>query len=126
MPWLQPTAGAFRAPRVVAWVSGRNDWETCRQQLLTARTAAQVPYSGFGIAARALATHTVVRVVRTAAFLAVVLPNSRNSSCYAERFPPVPQGWMEYVLTGVSTLKGFGGCNDLIIRCRPERFPAAA
>lgn len=64
--------------------------------------------------------HVVVRIFRTIAFLAVVLPNARTPGCYARRFPPVPEDMVNYVWTGASTLKGFGGCNDLVLRYRPQ------
>ena len=77
----------------------------------------QVPYSGFGIAARGLAMHAFVRVVRTFAFLAVVMPNPRSPRCFASRFKPVPEGWWEYLKAGAFAVRGSGGCNDLILRC---------
>lgn len=79
----------------------------------------QIPYSGFSIASRALLMHIIVRVVRTVSFLAVVLPNARTPTCYARRFPPVPETMLDFIWTGLSTLKGFGGCNDLILRHEP-------
>jgi hypothetical protein len=85
-------------------------------QFTSAAHPEQIPYSGFGIASRALLMHAIVRVIRTVSFLAVVLPNSKTANCYARRFPRVPDGMWEYILTGISTLKGFGGCNDLILR----------
>jgi hypothetical protein len=60
--------------------------------------------------------HIIIRIVRTVGFLSVVLPHARNPKCYASRFPPVPETMKEYIWTGISTLKGFGGCNDLILR----------
>jgi hypothetical protein len=77
----------------------------------------QVPYSGFGIAARGLAMHFTVRIVRTGAFLAVVMPNARSPRCFADRFAPVPEGTWDYIIAGAKSLRGSGGCNDLILRC---------
>lgn len=82
-------------------------------------TNVQIPYSGFSIASRALMMHIIVRVVRTVSFLAVVLPNARTPTCYTRRFPPVPETMSDFIWTGLSTLKGFGGCNDLILRHDP-------
>lgn len=93
--------------------------ETPRVDQATDQNRVQIPYSGFSIASRALLMHVIVRIVRTVAFLAVVLPNARTPTCYARRFPPVPEQLWEYVWTGLSTLKGFGGCNDLILRRGP-------
>lgn len=76
----------------------------------------QVPYSGFGMAGRALAMHAAVRVVRTVAFLSVVMPNARTPRCYAQRFPPVPDGMWDYFVAGANAVRGSGGCNDLILR----------
>jgi hypothetical protein len=61
--------------------------------------------------------HAAVRVVRTIAFLSVVMPNARSPHCYASRFPPVPDGMWEYFMAGSKAIRGSGGCNDLILRC---------
>jgi hypothetical protein len=61
--------------------------------------------------------HILVRIIRTASFLAVVIPNARSPRCYADRFPPVPQGMWNYIVTGYKSIRGGGGCNDLIMRC---------
>ena len=77
------------------------------------------------MAGRALAMHAAVRVVRTVAFLSVVMPNARSPQCYAQRFPPVPERMWEYFVAGAKALRGSGGCNDLILRCpfaiQPDR-----
>ena len=83
----------------------------------------QVPYSGFGIAARALAMHALVRVVRTASFLAVVMPNARSPKCYERKFAPPPDGMWDYMVAGFKSLRGSGGCNDLILRFSSPALP---
>ena len=60
--------------------------------------------------------HAFVRVVRTAAFLAVVMPNPRSPKCFASRFAPVPEDWWGYLKAGALAMRGSGGCNDLILR----------
>ncbi|GIL63458.1 hypothetical protein Vafri_17498 [Volvox africanus] len=73
----------------------------------------QVPYSGFGIMARVVLTVAASRVLRMACFMATVLPNPRPG-CYRRRFPPVPPGLWDTIKLGYTTIRGFGGCNDLI------------
>mmetsp|Transcript_8179 Transcript_8179/g.17534 ORF Transcript_8179/g.17534 Transcript_8179/m.17534 type:complete len:266 (+) Transcript_8179:325-1122(+) len=73
----------------------------------------QVPYSGFGIMTRVVATIAASRLIRIACFMSTVLPNPRPG-CYARRFPPVPASVWETVKLGYTTIRGFGGCNDLI------------
>ncbi|GIL63460.1 hypothetical protein Vafri_17498 [Volvox africanus] len=75
----------------------------------------QVPYSGFGIMARVVLTVAASRVLRMACFMATVLPNPRPG-CYRRRFPPVPPGLWDTIKLGYTTIRGFGGCNDLIFR----------
>ena len=77
----------------------------------------QVPYSGFAMAARALAMHAIVRVYRTLAFLCVVMPNGRTPRCYEQRFKPPPEEWGAFMRMGITAINGAGGCNDLIFRC---------
>lgn len=77
----------------------------------------QVPYSGFGIMARVVLTVACSRVLRMACFMSTVLPNPR-SGCYRRRFPPPPTGLWNTLQMGYTTIRGFGGCNDLIFRCR--------
>lgn len=36
--------------------------------------------------------------------------------CYAARFPPPPEDWWTMVKVGFTTLRGNGGCNDLLFR----------
>lgn len=79
----------------------------------------QIPYSGFAVASRALLMHCAVRVVRTVAFLSVVIPHPKHTNCYAGKFPPVPDTMSEYILAGIGSIRGSGGCNDLIMRCGP-------
>jgi hypothetical protein len=79
----------------------------------------QIPYSGFALAARALLMHSIVRVIRTVGFLSVVMPHPKHTNCYAGKFPPVPEKMGDYILAGIMSLKGGGGCNDLIIRFDP-------
>lgn len=52
-----------------------------------------------------------------ACFMCTVLPNPRPG-CYQRRFPPVPQGLWATIKAGYTTIRGFGGCNDLIFRCK--------
>ncbi|GFR39788.1 hypothetical protein Agub_g273 [Astrephomene gubernaculifera] len=73
----------------------------------------QVPYSGFGLMSRVVLTHCVSRLLRMACFLSTVLPNPRPG-CYRRRFPPPPDGLWETIKAGYTTIRGFGGCNDLI------------
>ncbi|EFJ40148.1 hypothetical protein VOLCADRAFT_121755 [Volvox carteri f. nagariensis] len=73
----------------------------------------QVPYSGFGIMSRVVLTVAASRVLRMACFLSTVLPNPRPG-CYRRRFPPVPEGLWDTIKLGYTTIRGFGGCNDLI------------
>lgn len=77
----------------------------------------QIPYSGFAVASRALLMHCTVRIIRTIGFLSVVMPHPKHPHCFAGKFPAVPEKMSDYILTGISTLKGGGGCNDLIMRC---------
>jgi hypothetical protein len=64
--------------------------------------------------------HVGVRIIRTIAFLSVVMPNSRSPHCYASRFPAVPGDTWEYIVVGWRAIRGSGGCNDLILRCVVE------
>eukprot|EP00198_Chlamydomonas_reinhardtii_P000275 XP_001689610.1 predicted protein [Chlamydomonas reinhardtii] len=73
----------------------------------------QVPYSGFGMFSRVVLTIAASRVLRMACFMCTVLPNPRPG-CYSRRFPPVPATAWETVMAGYTTIRGFGGCNDLI------------
>ena len=75
----------------------------------------QVPYSGFGMFSRVLASIAVSRVIRVACFMATVLPNP-VPGCYRRRFPPPPEGLWATIRAGYTTIRGFGGCNDLIFR----------
>jgi hypothetical protein len=76
---------------------------------------AQIPYSGFGVMSRFCASIAVGRLIRVACFLSTVLPNPRPG-CYARRFPPPPDSAWEALRIGFTTLRGMGGCNDLIFR----------
>lgn len=69
--------------------------------------------SGFAMAARVAATVAVSRAIRTLSFMATVLPNPRYR-CYQSKFPPVPDGWLEFIKVGFARMRGNGGCNDLI------------
>mmetsp|Transcript_14735 Transcript_14735/g.36745 ORF Transcript_14735/g.36745 Transcript_14735/m.36745 type:complete len:387 (-) Transcript_14735:193-1353(-) len=73
----------------------------------------QVPFSGFGLMSRAVLTIAASRVLRMACFMCTVLPNPQPG-CYARRFPPVPATAWETIKAGYTTIRGFGGCNDLI------------
>ncbi|GAX85052.1 hypothetical protein CEUSTIGMA_g12472.t1 [Chlamydomonas eustigma] len=73
----------------------------------------QVPYSGFGIMSRVMATMAASRSLRVACFMSTVLPNP-HPGCYQLRFPPVPDTVWETVMAGYTTIRGFGGCNDLL------------
>lgn len=75
----------------------------------------QVPYSGFGIMSRVVLTICCSRILRVACFMSTVLPSPRPG-CYARRFPPVPPTLWGTVKAGYTTIRGFGGCNDLIFR----------
>jgi hypothetical protein len=56
------------------------------------------------------------RSIRVACFMTTVLPNPRPG-CYSRRFPPPPDSAWESLKIGFTTLRGMGGCNDLIFRC---------
>jgi hypothetical protein len=59
-------------------------------------------------------TITISRIIRTISFLSTVLPSPRPG-CYASRFPlPPPEGWFDWIMVGYSSVRGVGGCNDLI------------
>ncbi|KAG1676519.1 hypothetical protein FOA52_000062 [Chlamydomonas sp. UWO 241] len=74
----------------------------------------QVPYSGFGIFSRILATFALSRSLRVVCFMSTVLPSPRPG-CYLTRFPPVvPDTVWGLIKAGYTTIRGFGGCNDLI------------
>lgn len=73
----------------------------------------QVPYSGFGMAARFMDTIAWTHALRTVAFMVTVLPNPRRG-CYATNFPPVPKTIAEFIAVGFSAKRG-SGCNDLVI-----------
>ncbi|WIA42869.1 hypothetical protein OEZ86_008792 [Tetradesmus obliquus] len=73
----------------------------------------QHPFSSFGMMARFSLTICVARLLRTACFMSTVLP-SPTPGCYMRRFPPPPRSWFGIVWIGVTELRGFGGCNDLI------------
>lgn len=73
----------------------------------------QVPYSGFGMMSRVLTALGVGRLLRVACYMCTVLP-SAIPRCYQRRFPPVPGTFWGVVRVGFSTLRGFGGCNDLL------------
>jgi hypothetical protein len=55
------------------------------------------------------------RLIRVACFMTTVLPNPRPG-CYSRRFPPPPESAWESLRVGFTTLRGTGGCNDLIFR----------
>lgn len=63
--------------------------------------------------ARFCATIALGRWLRIACFLTTVLPSPRPG-CYARRFPPPPDSAWETLKVGLLTLRGTGGCNDLI------------
>lgn len=73
----------------------------------------QVPYSGFGMMSRVLLSVACSRVLRVACFMCTVLPNP-IPGCYARRFPPPPDTVWATIRAGYTTIRGFGGCNDLI------------
>jgi len=73
----------------------------------------QVPYSGFGMAARFMDTIAWAHGLRTLAFMITVLPNPQHG-CYASNFPPVPQSVLGFLAVGFSAKRG-SGCNDLVI-----------
>lgn len=73
----------------------------------------QVPYSGFGIMARVTLTICCSRALRVVCFMSTVLPSPRPG-CYARRFPPAPDGLWDTLKLGYTTIRGFGGCNDLV------------
>lgn len=72
-----------------------------------------MPYSGFGVMARFSATIALGRLLRVACFMTTVLPNPRPG-CYRRRFPPPPDSAWEALRVGFTTLRGMGGCNDLV------------
>mmetsp|Transcript_25348 Transcript_25348/g.68866 ORF Transcript_25348/g.68866 Transcript_25348/m.68866 type:complete len:370 (-) Transcript_25348:415-1524(-) len=74
----------------------------------------QMPYSGFGLFARVALTICFSRIIRVAAFMCTILPNPKPG-CYLRRFPPLPPTTWEIIKAGYTTIRGFGGCNDLII-----------
>jgi hypothetical protein len=90
-------------------------------------TLRQVPYSGFGLMARWCASIACGRLLRVACFLTTVLPSPRPG-CYSRRFPPPPDTLKETLRVGFTTLRGTGGCNDLIFRfvCVHARVPLCA
>lgn len=65
---------------------------------------------------RFCATIAAGRLLRVACFMTTVLPNPRPG-CYKRRFPPPPESTWEMLRVGFTTLRGHGGCNDLIFRC---------
>ncbi|KAL6753412.1 PAP2 superfamily C-terminal-domain-containing protein [Haematococcus lacustris] len=73
----------------------------------------QMPFSGFGLMSRVVLTIACSRVLRMACFMTTVLPNPQPG-CYARRFGPVPDSAWGIIKAGYTTLRGFGGCNDLI------------
>ena len=76
-------------------------WEHPRRQL-------------YRLAARAVCTLTLARLIRTISFVLTVLP-SQVSNCYLQRFPyPPPDNWYDWILVGLRPAS-HGGCNDLII-----------
>ncbi|KAG2501848.1 hypothetical protein HYH03_000346 [Edaphochlamys debaryana] len=123
IPGLQDNVGI-----AAKWLAARSDWarlfvgaravDTLRFLVLLLALAfsvlwEQVPYSGFGIMARAVLTICCSRILRMCCFMSTVLPNPRPG-CYAKRFPPVPEGLWATIRAGYTTIRGFGGCNDLI------------
>ncbi len=75
----------------------------------------QAPYSGFGLMARVVFAHCCTRILRVACFMSTVLPSPRPG-CYSRRFPPVPDTWQGILWVGLTKIRGFGGCNDLVFR----------
>lgn len=73
----------------------------------------QVPFSGFGMAARFMDAIAWTHALRTIAFMITVLPNPRPG-CYIANFPPVPSTVWEFIQIGFSAKRG-SGCNDLVI-----------
>lgn len=91
---------------MVAWLSAVNNrWVPCYQ----------VPYSGFGMMGRVVLTIGISHMIRVICFLVTVVP-SPKPGCYAHRFPPVPDNWWDFIIVGFDSMKGSGGCNDLIFR----------
>eukprot|EP00798_Chlamydomonas_sp_ICE-L_P024628 gene24628-10250_t len=64
--------------------------------------------------ARVMAAMSVSRALRVVCFMTTVLPNPRPG-CYIRRFPPVPDSIWEMIMAGYTTIRGFGGCNDLVV-----------
>jgi len=73
----------------------------------------ELPFSGFGMCARTVATIAGARVIRTAAFMLTVLPSPRPG-CFDRRFPPVPDTWAEFFAIGFSKMRSMGGCNEYV------------
>lgn len=73
----------------------------------------QLPYSGFAMMTRFCWTVTWSRLIRVGSFLVTVVPSPRPG-CYEERFPPPPDTWWDWIMVGISEMRGFGGCNDLV------------
>ncbi|MEW5308031.1 MAG: hypothetical protein WDW38_000020 [Sanguina aurantia] len=75
-----------------------------------------IPFSGFGLMSRVVLCIAASRAVRVVCFMATVLPNPRPG-CYSRRFPPPPASGaiLDYIRMGYTTIRGFGGCNDLIV-----------
>jgi len=73
----------------------------------------QVSFSGFGLMSRVVATIAASRLIRVVCFMSTVLPNPKPG-CYSRRFPPVPDSAWGIIKAGYTTIRGFGGCNDLI------------
>lgn len=65
----------------------------------------QVPFSGFGLMARVLATIAFSRLLRVACFMSTVLPNPQTG-CYTRRFPPVPDNTWDLIKAGYTTIRG--------------------
>ena len=65
----------------------------------------QVPFSGFGLMSRVVATIAASRLLRVVCFMSTVLPNPQPG-CYQRRFPPVPDSTWEIIKAGYTTIRG--------------------
>lgn len=93
----------------------RNRTDGVRSSPTPYKQPAQLPgHAGFGIASRVLLTLACAFALRPLFFLCTVLP-SAMPGCYAARFPtPPPTHWRDFVAVGFASVRGQGGCNDLV------------
>jgi hypothetical protein len=75
--------------------------------LALSAVADATPFAGFGVGARFMDAVAWTHALRTAAFLATVLPNPRTQ-CYRHRFPPAPADWATFLRIGLGSKRGAG------------------